>query len=120
MTSKSEIRSFLRDFKYKLDFRGEVLYRDDRGKNAETLLLLEFTSNDRIKVLKELEVDDYCEGPTEDILHKGPDMWVFGKVVKSLEIYIKITIGAIGSKALCISFHVADRPLEYPLKTQAD
>ena len=46
MASKTEVRSYLRDFKYKLDFGGDVLYRDDRGKNANTLLLLEFTSND--------------------------------------------------------------------------
>lgn len=117
MSTKSEVRSFLRDFKYKLDFGGDVLYRDDRGKNASTLLLLEFSSNDRKAVLKKLEVEDYCKGPITDTLYKGPDMWIFGKIVKSHEIYIKITIGALGSKVLCISFHIAERPLDYPLKT---
>jgi hypothetical protein len=120
MANHREVGSFLREFKYKLDFGDGVLYRDDRGKNAETLLLLEFTSIDRKKVLKNLETEDYCKGPIEDVLHKGPNMWVFGKMVKGHEIYIKITMGTSGSKVLCISFHVAERPLGYPLKTQAN
>ncbi len=116
MASKNEVRSFLRDFKYKLDFVGDVLYRDDRGKNIETLLLLEFRSHDRKRILKELDIEDYCEGPTKDTLHHGPDMWLFGKIVKGYEIYIKITIGAYGSKVVCVSFHVAVEPLVYPFK----
>jgi hypothetical protein len=42
-------------------------------------------------------------------------MWVFGKDVKGQEVYIKITLGK-GSSALCISFHIAEHPMNYPFK----
>lgn len=43
-------------------------------------------------------------------------MWVFGKHVKSHETYIKISIGAPGTNAICISFHIAEHPMNYPFK----
>jgi hypothetical protein len=42
--------------------------------------------------------------------------WVFGKDVKGREIYIKIMLGAKNSQTICISFHIAEHPLKYPLK----
>jgi hypothetical protein len=43
-------------------------------------------------------------------------MWVFGKNVKEKEVYIKITMGAMGGSVICISFHLAQHKIEYPLK----
>ena len=43
-------------------------------------------------------------------------MWVFGKDVKGSEVYIKITLGPPNYRAVCISFHVAEHPMKYPLK----
>jgi hypothetical protein len=43
-------------------------------------------------------------------------MWVFGKIVKKKEVYIKITIGAMDSGVICISFHLAQYKMNYPLK----
>lgn len=116
MASEYEVKSFLRDFKYKLNFKNGALYRDDRGKNLETLLLLELASDDRKVELLALEVSDYCEGPVKDILYKGPGIWVFGRTIKGHEIYIKITIGQYGGKVVCISFHLAESTLNYPFK----
>ena len=45
----------------------------------------------------------------------GP-MWVFGKDVKGREIYIKIALGRKNSSTVCISFHIAEHPMIYPLK----
>lgn len=53
----------------------------------------------------------------DDALHKGPQMWAFGREVKKREVYIKITMGAPQSSVLCIFFHVREHSLEYPLKT---
>ena len=44
------------------------------------------------------------------------DMWVFGKDYDGTELYIKISLGAPGSKTICISFHEAEHPLSYPFK----
>ncbi|NOZ36016.1 MAG: toxin [Chlorobi bacterium] len=115
MSKKENVEKFLKDFKAKMDFWG-IVFRDDRGKNSQTLLDLEITPNKRKEVLKKLEIKDYSEGPLEDKLNKGPDMWVFGKTIKNREIYIKITMGMLNNNVICISFHVAEFNINYPLK----
>ncbi len=63
-----------------------------------------------------LEVNDYVEGPKEDILNKIEDMWVFGKVVRGHDVYIKISMGISNSSAICISFHIAEHRITYKYK----
>jgi len=115
MATKTEVEQFLREFKEKMRIT-TVFFRDDRGKNAQTLSDLEIRPIDREKTLLNLKVEDYAEGPLEDTLYKGNDMWVFGKEVKKNEIFIKISIGYGLGGVLCISFHIADRSMKYPLK----
>ena len=112
---ESKVKSFLIDFKQKMRI-WDVIFRDDRGKNFQTMTKLEIRAIDRKKVLEELEVSDYCEGPIEDTLYKSADMWVFGRMIKGHEIYIKITLGEAGSNVLCISFHMAEYKMTYPFK----
>ena len=116
MSTKELVHSFLQDFKAKLAVWG-VVYRDDRGKNAQTLLLLDLIPNQRTEILKHLQVPDYSEGPLEERLYGGADMWVFGKVIKEQEIYIKITMGIAGRQVICISFHLAEHSMTYPYKS---
>lgn len=115
MTSKDEIQSFLQDFHVKMGIWG-IIVRDDRGKNTQTLFDLEITKDYRNRVLMALKVEDYCDGPLEENLYGGADMWIFGKEIKGREIYIKISLGFKGMQVICISFHVAERPLSYPHK----
>lgn len=117
MATSQEIQSFLHDFKAKLGIWG-VIFRDDRGKNAQCLLELDITPLLREDILKKIEVSDYCEGPVGEKLYGGCDMWVFGKTIKGREVYIKITLGFSGAQVICISFHVAEHPMKYPLKTR--
>lgn len=44
------------------------------------------------------------------------DMWVFGKDVNGKELYIKIAMGQPGSNTICISFHIAEHPIQYAFK----
>ena len=115
MASQKQIESFLRDFKFHLDFWG-LLIRSDRQKNFATMLELEYSINDVKNELKRLEFQDYSEGPLKETLYKSADMWVFGKMIQSKEVYIKITMGLGDSKVLCISFHFAERAMCYPFK----
>lgn len=117
MASVSEIEGFLRDFKHKLDFWG-LIFRSDRGKNFTTIIQLEYNIADVKKVLRELELGDYAEGPLEETLYNGADMWVFGKWFQAKEVYIKISMGLPSDKAFCISFHFSDRALNYPYKNK--
>jgi hypothetical protein len=44
------------------------------------------------------------------------EMWVFGKWLNKIEVYIKITLGSEKDPVICISFHPAEHPMNYPLK----
>lgn len=115
MIERYDVENFLNDFKFKLDFFG-ILFRDERTKNAITLAELGITSNDRIKIIRELETESYCEGPISELLYGNADMWIFGVKVKNYDIYIKISMGVPNSKTICISFHIAEFPMIFPFK----
>jgi len=115
MRNEKEVASFLKEFKEKLGFWG-ILFQDDRGKNAKALVDLELRPVDRRTTLERLEIIDYSKGPIKEKLYGGSEMWVFGKAIKTREVYIKITIGAFGNSVICISFHLAEHKMLYPFK----
>ncbi len=115
MSTTRAVSSFLTDFKTKMKI-WDVLFRDDRGKNAQTLIELELRPIERKVILETLEAKDYSAGPLGEKLYGGADMWVFGKMVKKKEVYIKITMAAPGTSVICISFHLAEHKMHYPLK----
>jgi hypothetical protein len=115
ITSKDDVSSFLSSFHVKIRCF-PIIFRDDRGKNAQTLLNLEINPNRRKEIIEELCIEDFSEGPIVDTLNRFGDMWVFGKSVKGQEIYIKISMGVPNSSAICISFHISERPMSYPYK----
>ena len=117
MATKDEVRQFLKDFKDKMQF-WDVVFLDDRGKNAQTLADLELRPAERKKILEGICVEDYSQGPLEEQWHGASFMWVFGVEVKNSEIYVKVSIGVEGASVICISFHVAEYPMEYPFKNQ--
>lgn len=114
MTEQSDVEQFLNQIKVKLKVF-DVRYIG-REKNAQALLDLELVSATRTKILENLEAEDYCEGPLEETMYGAGNMWVFGKEVKGNEIYIKIAMGQANNSVICISFHPAEQPLEYPFK----
>lgn len=115
MANEKEVEAFLREFKNKMTF-WDVLFRDDRGKNTQALIDLELRPIDRKKILEQLTAIDFSQGPLAENLYGGADMWVFGKTIKGQEVYIKITLGAFGASVICISFHLAEHPMNYPFK----
>lgn len=115
MITVEEVKEFLNQFNIKAQIFG-IQFRNDRKKNRETLLLLDISPLQRELIVKNLEVQDYVEGPVIDVLNKEGEMWVFGKDVKGREVYIKITLGYENGQTICISFHIAEHPLSYPFK----
>lgn len=115
MITKEEVQTFLNLFHSKMKVFG-IIYRDDRGKNQKTLEELEIVPLYRKMVIENLIVEDYVQGPVVDELNKLGEMWVFGKDVKNREVYIKIMLGGCNCQTICISFHLAEYPLKYPLK----
>ena len=109
------VRRFLEDFKTKMKI-WDIVFMDNRAKNSQTLLQLEISPVLRKKIINDLTPEDYSEGPVLDQQFLGNTLWVFGKVVKQKEVYIKITLGYAGKAVICISFHTAEFPMKYPLK----
>ena len=114
VASIEEVEKFLHRMKEKIRVFG-IIYRDDRGKNMQTLATLEITPMFRDKVILKLRVEDYSEGPLIDSINNFGELWVFGKDVKNNEVYIKISLDA-GTNALCISFHIAEYKMQFPYK----
>ena len=115
MITKEQVEDFLKSLKEKIKVF-DIIFRDDRGKNLQTLATLEITPTYRKEVVLSIESEDYVEGPIVDTLNKMGEMWVFGRNVKKQEVYIKIMPGRPNSSTICISFHIAEHPLNYPFK----
>lgn len=115
MATQAEAGQFLQEFHQKRRVF-DILFRDERGKNQQALADLEITPAMRRKIIENLEVQDFSHGPLDDTLYGIASMWVFGKTVKTEEVYIKISMGQPGSQVICISFHVAEKPMNYPFK----
>lgn len=115
MISISEVETFLNQFQTKMKIFG-IIYRDDRGKNQKALEELEIIPSYRKVIIESLKAEDYVQGPIIDQLNKLGEMWVFGKDIKGKEVYIKIMLGGVNCQTICISFHIAEHPLSYPLK----
>ena len=113
MLLQADVEEFLLEFKAKLKVFGVIF--TNRDKNFETLVALEMNTVNRSKILEQLTVVDYYKGPTQDY-NNGPSLWEFGKKIKQRDVYIKITLGAYSRPVICISFHIAERPIKYPFK----
>jgi hypothetical protein len=115
MTSQQDVEKFLKELDVKTKVFG-ILLLDDRGKNQQTLHDLEISPAKRKEIISNLRSEDYSEGPLQEKMRGILPMWVFGKEVKQKEVYIKISMGLENSSAICISFHVAEHPMNYPYK----
>lgn len=113
MVKKDEIEEFLNNFNVKLDIFS--VYFENREKNKQALLDLEINPAQRKEMLSSIKPENYCSGPNPDINDtRRPDYWEFGLQHKGKEIYVKINMGFTDKPVICISFHIAERPIIYP------
>ena len=115
MVSKREVEIYLKELKMKMEIFG-ILFVDDRGKNQQTLHELEISPAKRKEIINLLKVEDYVQGPLDEKMRGILPMWVFGKRAKNREIYIKVSMGLENNSAVCISFHIAEYPMNYQFK----
>ena len=52
----------------------------------------------------------------ESLLSGYGEMWVFGKDYDKTPLYIKIALGQPNDRTICISFHKAEKPIQYRFK----
>ena len=117
MPSPAEVEAFLREFHARMKV-WRVVFRDDRAKNMEALVVLGMVPKARERILAELTEMDFSEGPMKDTLNSGPELWVFGKELKEHEVYIKVTLGFEQSgPVFCISFHPSEHAMTFPFQS---
>jgi hypothetical protein len=116
--TQQEINSFLLQIKMLIEDSENFTLRSDRLINEETLLKLGYTPENACDELLTLTYKNYVSGPEGNISkdgHKNGEIWEFGKVINSLDIYIKFHIYAFKgiTCAICVSFHEAKFTLNY-------
>jgi hypothetical protein len=87
-----------------------------RKKNLDALALLGMTVADAKSRVLGLTPEDYVSGPLCDPSRPGVELWVFGLEIEPEQIYVKLHVIVEPERCVCISFHAAEEPLEYPLK----
>ncbi len=97
--------------------KGRGLDIVSRRENIKALAALGLTKKNCKDEILSLSVSDYCKGPEPD-KDKPGNIWVFGKKIGGKEVYIKLKIAVVGKErvAKCISFHIANFPLSFPLR----
>jgi hypothetical protein len=112
---REAIRNFLMELKEIIVNRGlDVI---PRRENIDALAELGLTRKNRVDEILTLSVEDYCAGPEPDKDRPG-EIWIFGKQIGVVSVYIKLKIAHIGEVkiAKCLSFHAAKYPLCFPCK----
>ena len=80
-----------------------------------TLADLDYDTSDIVARLKELTIREYSETLFDRDDDKPPLLFVFGKDINEKQVYIKQKIkGDKNKRVLCLSFHYAERKMEFP------
>jgi hypothetical protein len=115
MTTKTDVKSFLQELKQIITI-WPIFYINRPKNSIQHLADLGITANSREQIIAQLKIEDYNQGPEPETQFNGKDLWIFGKVIKNQEVYIKLTISKNTSNAICISFHKAEHQMVFPFK----
>lgn len=111
LATREEVHGFLLGMRAALEKR---LVLHPRSKNRDALAGLGWKPSDLKLLLRNLEVEDYADGPLPDSRGLDEEHWVFGPEFEERQLYVKLTVFDWG--LLVLSFHVAEHPLKLPLK----
>lgn len=119
MSHQLAVKSFLQELKQVIK-TWDVFFINRPKNSVQDLADLGITASSRRAIISELELEDYSEGPEPETQFNGTELWVFGKIIKNQEVYIKLTISRNTNNAICISFHKAEHPMRFPYKEQTE
>jgi len=118
----TDVKNFLTDLKHVLtsdECALDIMLRKkdedplDPYTTENTMLDLDYDTDDVKDELLSLTEKDYLETVLDDKDSSKPPFWVFGKTIKCKEVYIKVKIrDKARCKVFCVSFHYS----RYPLK----
>lgn len=95
-----------------------ILWR--RRENLETLARLGITIREAKERVLALTPEDYYRGPSKRHGHPDQQVCEFGLEVGGTEVYVKVNVIVEPEQCVCMSFHLAERPLSYPLRQARD
>ena len=100
---------------------GNYIFLGNRKKNFETLVALGYLPSHIKQEILSLTPKEYSEGPLLDkdqIKYKDESFWIFGKKIQNNLIYIKLKIRKTNKheETVCMSFHIAEYQMKFPLK----
>lgn len=118
MTTKQDVEKFLEEIRAK-EACGVItfMFLNQREKNAQALLDLDIPPDKRKEVILQLKAEDFYR-IEEGVYQEQYEMVAFGKIVKGVEVYIKISVTK--RNVICISFHQAEFPIIYPFKIKVE
>lgn len=108
-----DVKNFLNSMNVKIDIYGMVFA--ERQRCQETMRMLGINEIVAKSIIKTLDAADFSKY-FDDNTQWGCDLWAFGKDINSEEVYIKIGLGLPNRQSVCVSFHKADFPIQYPFK----
>ena len=113
-----KVTLFLSQFK---EFAQKNFSFAERDKSLDTIARLGITIHQAKDEVLGLTYEDYYRGPIPDTdSKKGGEYWEFGKLICGQEIFIKLkTVSEYGA-AICFSFHIPERQIEYPFKRREE
>lgn len=133
-SSRPDVKAFLSqmnsilssdDFNIDQDFVFQLIREqdepDDEFTNENTMLELDYNTEDIVEELKSLTIDDYSESIIDNVANGFKIFFVFGKKICGRDVYIKVRLKQRGKNAddfvYCVSFHFARHPITvYPYK----
>ena len=117
IASIEEVELFLKNVREKMEFHPTGIVFRPRDKNLDTLAALDIIPGHRNEVIRKLTAQNYMGGPKNDTEAPAkPNYYEFGVMIKNREVYIKLSTGLYGKPVDCMSFHIAERKIQYPLK----
>lgn len=111
-----QVTLFLSQFK---KFAQNVFSFYAREESLDTIAHLGITIPQAKKEILGLTYEDYYRGPIPDTGSKGGEYWDFGKTICGQEIFIKLKTVSKHGVAVCFSFHIPDKQIEYPFKRRS-
>ena len=117
MATKEQVEVFLKEMRVKIK-TFDIAFRQ-RDKNLDLLAVLDIVPIARFDFLNKLTSENYYTGPNKDTHDtKKPDYYEFGMIIKGIEVYIKISLVLPNKMVDCMSFHKAERIINFPLKNK--